>query len=440
MQSEETSQFNPARNPNNPSEVVDAVPLYLRLIVHQGVQTGEVLAGEPGKSEWRIGRSNANDIVLNDTLASRIHAIVIFQEGDDRQALLVDNNSVNGILLNGTQVDNQTGLKNGDLIQIGETVMEVAGVPTYTYGTPASGTTASATKSEQPATFSHKSQGVPDLTRPSFSLTVSPPENTPAEKEAEPENSEAANHIEPAEGANNSQISLTRKGKAKKSARKTADEVDSDFDRVAVSRQFHRLIRQLDLSPSLRTPLVIGITSSVRGEGRTTVALGLASGLAETVPLPIVLIETDLEQPVLAQDLNLDQAGLSDYILGELPIVKLTQATKIPGLVVIPAGSANGQALRILRDEGVSNLFSLLRQQFAAIIVDLPPMFMTGEADRVISQIDRVLMVVEAGSTPRKIVKSFLELIPEEKVAGVVLNRTRPALNLWGPLKKFRRR
>lgn len=232
-------------------------------------------------------------------------------------------------------------------------------------------------------------------------------------------------------------LEKAEKDTGKRTSKKLKKALEADYDRVKLDYQFHRIVQQLEVLPSMEAPLLIGITSTLRGEGRTTIAMGLASAISQEIPLPVVLLETDLTNPSLAEDLSIPNRGLSEYLRGELELDDLTQSTALPDMAVIVAGDCKGQALRILRSERLSNLVSILSQQFAAIIVDLPPMSMTGEAARVISQLDRVLMVVEAGSTPNKLVRTALELIPEDKMAGVLLNRTRPAFGFFQWVKRL---
>lgn len=217
----------------------------------------------------------------------------------------------------------------------------------------------------------------------------------------------------------------------KVSARKKKHDQDgADYDKNNLDQRFHRLIQQLDVRPSLERPVIIGVTSTLRGEGRTTVAMGLASAISQTIPLPVALLETDLESPTLAQDFGLPTYGVSEYLRGEIELDELSSGAKLPDLAIVAAGNCDGHALDLLRSQRLTRLMEILSQHFAAIVVDLPPMCRTGEATRVISQVDKVLMVVEAGSTPNKLVKNALELVPEEKLMGVLLNRTRPAFGL----------
>jgi pSer/pThr/pTyr-binding forkhead associated (FHA) protein len=72
--------------------------------------------------EIKVGRANTNDIVIEDTLISRHHAI-LFLEDD---ALFVrDERSVNGTLVNGKRIYEPTRLKDRDQLQFGEAIMIV---------------------------------------------------------------------------------------------------------------------------------------------------------------------------------------------------------------------------------------------------------------------------------------------------------------------------
>ena len=221
--------------------------------------------------------------------------------------------------------------------------------------------------------------------------------------------------------------------KATKVAKAKAKAPAHEYDWTALDKQFQRIIQQLKMTPGLEQPLVMGIASAVRGEGRTTVALGMATAIAQMIPLPVVVLEADLEHPTLAKDMNLVNNGLSEFLRGEREWDDAIQPTAKADLMVIAAGDGQSNPMELLRSERLTFLIALLSQHFAAIIVDLPPLSSVGEAARIINQLDQVLMVVEAGSTPAPLVKNYMELVPQEKIAGVILNRTRPAfgLNHW---------
>lgn len=63
-----------------------------------------------------IGRGNANDLVLNDSSVSRLHAVVKLTENS---VTIADRGSTNGVMLNGERISDETELKNGDIAVLG---------------------------------------------------------------------------------------------------------------------------------------------------------------------------------------------------------------------------------------------------------------------------------------------------------------------------------
>lgn len=64
-----------------------------------------------------VGRGNANDLVLNDSSVSRFHAVIKLQ---DDAIIVADRGSTNGVQVNGEHISDDTQLRNGDLLQIGQ--------------------------------------------------------------------------------------------------------------------------------------------------------------------------------------------------------------------------------------------------------------------------------------------------------------------------------
>ena len=87
-----------------------------KLITRSGVLSGTIT--ELKRDLLRIGRDPANDFVVDDIEVSRNHAKITCVEGVYR---IEDLNSTNGTLLNGRKILSPEKLKDGDLINLGET-------------------------------------------------------------------------------------------------------------------------------------------------------------------------------------------------------------------------------------------------------------------------------------------------------------------------------
>lgn len=86
------------------------------LVQLNGVKRGTNYEIKPGESH--IGRSDENDIVLEDMYVSGNHAIIKQQED---KMYIYDLNSKNGVFVNGDKIEKAKELNNNDTIIIGET-------------------------------------------------------------------------------------------------------------------------------------------------------------------------------------------------------------------------------------------------------------------------------------------------------------------------------
>ena len=89
------------------------------LAVTRGARKGEVF-GVPAGSAISIGRSRANDVVLDDASVSSQHCRIRPEKG---RFVVHDLESTNGTLVNGRRIDRHV-LDEGDVIQVGETSLQ----------------------------------------------------------------------------------------------------------------------------------------------------------------------------------------------------------------------------------------------------------------------------------------------------------------------------
>lgn len=110
----------------DPLEVAETSPEWIQEVRAELEQAGRYLAFEEGGGEisvvrlepgWtRVGRSVAADVRLDDPTVSRRHALVVLTDDGDLRAL--DDRSLNGLFVNGEQVD-WAPLADGDELEIG---------------------------------------------------------------------------------------------------------------------------------------------------------------------------------------------------------------------------------------------------------------------------------------------------------------------------------
>lgn len=178
---------------------------------------------------------------------------------------------------------------------------------------------------------------------------------------------------------------------------------------------------------------VLSVCSAIQGEGKTTVALGLAVTIAQDFPhQSVLLVETDMRRPVLARDLGIEETpGLADCLADGRPSGVGCHPTSLDNLAVMPAGSVAAAPGRVLRSHYFVTLLEEMRRHYTLVILDVPAILTSSDAVAVTHLTDATLFVVRAGATPSALVRKALDQLDATKLRGMVMNEAHSALPRW---------
>ncbi|MBQ3861057.1 MAG: CpsD/CapB family tyrosine-protein kinase, partial [Clostridia bacterium] len=126
---------------------------------------------------------------------------------------------------------------------------------------------------------------------------------------------------------------------------------------------------------------VVGVTSSLRGEGKSTTSMNLAYTIAETGKR-VLIIDADMRLPQVHEILGIKQSpGLSNVLVGESNGANIIQASGIhTGLHVITAGDISPNPTELLASRRLANMIEALKPRYDYIVVDLPPVDAVADA------------------------------------------------------------
>jgi succinoglycan biosynthesis transport protein ExoP len=166
------------------------------------------------------------------------------------------------------------------------------------------------------------------------------------------------------------------------------------------------------------------VTSSGPGEGKTVVSSNLAMALAQTGQR-VLLIDADMRRPRVHQVFSERQEpGLSNILVGETKTGDAVRPTSCPTLWVLPAGHLPPNPAELLGSKRFEDFIDTLKQHFAFVVIDSPPIMAVSDSAIVAHMADGVLFVIGAEMTSRGVARTAVEQLINANghMIGAVLN------------------
>ena len=185
-------------------------------------------------------------------------------------------------------------------------------------------------------------------------------------------------------------------------------------------KQFHSVIRNL----AQQSSATLAFASALHGEGRTTAAVNFAVALASDIQGTVCLVDADLRRPGVHKSLDVRVSrGLADVLALDVPLSDVIVPTSVQRLSVVCAGNSSANPSELLRSAKFARIVAELRERFDYTIFDTTPVLPVADTIHLASQVDGIIMVIEAGKTKRASVKRAIELLSHGAVMGFVLNK-----------------
>ncbi|MGA2292893.1 polysaccharide biosynthesis tyrosine autokinase [Bradyrhizobium sp.] len=201
--------------------------------------------------------------------------------------------------------------------------------------------------------------------------------------------------------------------------------VGSPFSRFAEA--FRTIKVSIDVFALAKRNKIVGVTSTVPNEGKSTVAANLARLIAHAGGKAI-LIDGDLRNPSLTRALAPQaEIGLLEVLSGKKALADAIWSDTATSLAFLPmvAKARLSHSNEILASAAMKQMIDGIREVYDYILIDLPPLTPVVDVRATTQIIDSYLFVVEWGRTDVEVVERALGSAPlvYERLLGVVLNK-----------------
>jgi succinoglycan biosynthesis transport protein ExoP len=178
----------------------------------------------------------------------------------------------------------------------------------------------------------------------------------------------------------------------------------------------------------------VTVTSPLKGDGKSTIAMNVAGALGEIAVSSIerearvLIIDADMRRPSLHKKFNVPNVfGLSDILIGRATLAQAVQRTDRPGVDVLTSGTQSPNPIKLLQSSRFDTLLREARDRYATVIVDAPALVPVFDAAIVATKTDGTVMIVSAGQTDRRSTRraiARLESVGVNELIGTVVNRS----------------
>ena len=193
------------------------------------------------------------------------------------------------------------------------------------------------------------------------------------------------------------------------------------------AESFKNIRTNLQFLPGSEHNSIISITSSVSGEGKTTITANLAEALARGEK-DVIILDLDMRKPSMHKKFNIENnIGMSNYLTMQYSLREVIKETDIYGLHIIPSGSLPPNPSELILSKMFTKLLDTLKTQYDYIIIDTPPVGLVTDAAIIMNYADISFAVIRAQYTRKEFVTNIDSIAadnPQNRM-GVILNATR---------------
>jgi non-specific protein-tyrosine kinase len=195
---------------------------------------------------------------------------------------------------------------------------------------------------------------------------------------------------------------------------------------TADSRLYEVLRAQIQFAAGERDLRSIMITSAEPGDGKTLTCINLACSFAKSHHQTVLLVDADLNKQQIHRYLGIEsQYGLIDYLYGNRSIEECLVWPGVEKMLILSGGQTLQDSSELLSSPMMKTFVQDVSNRYndRFVFFDTPPVLAGADTISLSKMVDGIVLVAETGKTSKENFKKAVDLLPREKMIGVVMNR-----------------
>ncbi|NQX90934.1 MAG: polysaccharide biosynthesis tyrosine autokinase [Flavobacteriales bacterium] len=181
-------------------------------------------------------------------------------------------------------------------------------------------------------------------------------------------------------------------------------------------------------------PKMVGVTSTISGEGKTMVAINLA-GIISMSNKRVILLDLDMRKPKINKGFEVDNTkGMSTVLIGKDHWKDTVRKSRLENLDFITAGPVPPNPSELIISEKMDEILNELKGEYDYIVMDTPPAGLVTDSIALIQKVDYPLYIFKSDYSHKNFVQNVDRIINENKVSNlsVILNGVDLSRNRYG--------
>lgn len=191
-----------------------------------------------------------------------------------------------------------------------------------------------------------------------------------------------------------------------------------------VEDAYKKLAINLQFSKKKHEGNIILITSSIKGEGKTTTLINLSAVFFKEVNYKTIIVDLNMIEPSLHHyvEMDLPYSGMSTYLSNRDNFGNIRFNTSISNnLDIITAGPTPPDPVELILSSELESFFEHLKQEYDYILVDTPSYNEIPEVLELVKYADRTLVVIRENITTKESLENIENAIREKRLKNIGL-------------------